>query len=107
MDIVETLLGNTAVTEWLKPVADKPLRPVPFVSRFQLDDMVRAPGIKGAQPVTGICFRAGAVTYEVGGVFHDSAFVHEPMRAIVTPNVELSGARSASVLNVKLGERNA
>lgn len=49
-------------------------------SRFQLGDLVRAPGIQGNRAITGICFRAGKVSYEVGGLFIDSGFVNEPLR---------------------------
>lgn len=47
-------------------------------SRFQLGDQVRVGSFMG--PVTGICFRAGKIHYEVGGVMYDSAFVLEPLR---------------------------
>jgi hypothetical protein len=49
-------------------------------SRFQLGDTVRAGGKMGQ--VTGICFRAGKIHYEVGGVMYDSAFVFEPLAVI-------------------------
>lgn len=51
-------------------------------SRFQLGDMVRVAGRHAYRPVTGICFRAGKVSYEVAGQFFNSDDVHEPLRII-------------------------
>lgn len=51
-------------------------------SRFQLGDMVRVAGLHAKRPITGICFRAGKVSYEVAGQFFDSEFVCEPLRVV-------------------------
>lgn len=50
-------------------------------SRFQLGDLVRAPRMPRAA-ITGICFRAGKVSYEIGGLFFESENVNEPMKLI-------------------------
>jgi hypothetical protein len=61
---------------------------VPYVStlpsRFQLGDKVRARGTTGL--ISGICFRAGKIHYEVGGVMHGSEDVMEPLAVIGNDN---------------------
>lgn len=44
--------------------------------------MVRVAGLHAKRPITGICFRAGKVSYEVAGQFFDSEFVCEPLRVV-------------------------
>jgi hypothetical protein len=53
-------------------------------SRFQLGDKVRARGTTGL--ISGICFRAGKIHYEVGGVMHGSEDVMEPLAVIGNDN---------------------